>query len=599
MKTTLNPRAQALIDNFPYHIFSKMWDTQREMFDFQSEHGSVLIESGTGTGKSGFAYTCLKTYLKETGPPVFFLTTNKVLLEQFGANFPDVQVVFGRNEHPCLYYEDQPSADQVPCSLLYKCPHRVDQETGEVKEKGCKACPYLQKKFEAKQAGGMVACTTAFYFFCRVFTKEFEEPPVVVIDEVHRLADTIRNLLSFEITEYHIDRLIEVLEKIDAPESTKLMKSFRARLVNIVKDRSCKKQSILSDKEIEGLIDILEKLSKTGLDSKIRQAVKGGEFDEIEERELMRKLELLSRDIYRYIVSLKFSLESDDHGPLNYTYAFWDDDPESIKKSSFRLCVKSYHVAPLIRKMFGEQTVCMSATIGDPETLKFETGIDFPAKSIESPFSYKNARIYLPSDASNLAFNSKSNKEPSRTIRKMVRACAQFKERGIRSLIVVISNKERESVLRMGKEEGLDIISYGKGMSAKEASLKFRDGEGDVLVGTAANYAEGVDLPKQVAPVIFFLRPGYPSPFDPKTQFEERRFGSRRWALWNWRVTTQAIQVRGRNIRGCDDLGVTFFMSSQFSRFIGGSLPMYLYKSLVREKTFDECVDSALDLLIA
>jgi len=88
------------------------------------------------------------------------------------------------------------------------------------------------------------------------------------------------------------------------------------------------------------------------------------------------------------------------------------------------------------------------------------------------------------------------------------------------------------------------------------------------------------------------------NPNDPATQFEKRRFSlSQFWALMNYRVMQEALQVRGRNIRGPGDLGVTFFISQQFRRFVRASLPEWLQSAYVGDKTFDDCVDEAVKLL--
>jgi Rad3-related DNA helicase len=163
--------------------------------------------------------------------------------------------------------------------------------------------------------------------------------------------------------------------------------------------------------------------------------------------------------------------------------------------------------------------------------------------------------------------------------------------------VVTISNAEREKFLMLCMEEGVDAISYGNGVTAKEAAQEFKDGKGECLVGTAANYSEGVDLPKQLAPVIFFLRPGYPNPKDPGTIFEERRWGGQRWVLWNYRIMNQALQVRGRNIRRQSDLGVTIFVSQQFKRILFASLPEWLEKAYRNGFTLDQALADAEKLL--
>jgi Rad3-related DNA helicase len=254
-------------------------------------------------------------------------------------------------------------------------------------------------------------------------------------------------------------------------------------------------------------------------------------------------------------------------------------------------------VAGLIRKILSPFTVAFSATIGNNEIFGLETGIEAPFKSIDSQFPIDNTRIYLPSDTPNLAMNERSRRDLTQTLRKIARACARFKKSGHRCLVVTVSNAERDKFMMMALEEGFQAISYGNGVTAKAAAQDFKDGKGDVLVGTAANYAEGIDLPKQIAPIIFFLRPGYPNPRDPGTQFEERRFGTARWQLWNWRVMLQALQVRGRNIRSKSDVGVTFFMSQQFRRFLHASLPHWLSNAYCGEKPFEDCLADAEKLL--
>jgi Rad3-related DNA helicase len=174
---------------------------------------------------------------------------------------------------------------------------------------------------------------------------------------------------------------------------------------------------------------------------------------------------------------------------------------------------------------------------------------------------------------------------------------------GLRSLVVLVSEDERQRFLRMCPEAelnggALEAVSYGKGVTAREAAVRFKDGVGDVLVGTVSQYGEGVDLPNRIAPVIFYLRPAYPNPYEPEAQFEASRYGSRRFAVWNWRVMNDLLQVRGRNIRSVNDEGVTFLISQQFRKFARPTLPKWLLPAYVADKSMEECVDDAMRLLV-
>jgi len=245
------------------------------------------------------------------------------------------------------------------------------------------------------------------------------------------------------------------------------------------------------------------------------------------------------------------------------------------------------------------ETLAMSATIGSPDMFAFETGIKGDFESLPSTFPPERARIYLPTDTANLARKKTGDSErpKNKMLRLIVETAKRFARKGHRSLVIVVSNAERQKFQEFAMEAGLKILTYGNGMTAKECVLRFRDGEGECLVGTAANFGQGIDLPKQTAPVTFCLRPGYPRPDDPQTQFEEQRFGKKRWALWTWRIVIDLLQARGRNIRSEKDRGVTFLISQQYRRFAYGCLPEWLKPAYKGDLKFEDCVKDAMKLL--
>ena len=602
-----------LMDSFPRTAhYRAPRKAQESILQFVSQHSSALIQGPTGVGKSAVEYAVAQAAAKEFDGTSFIITPNKTILEQISQEFPDLRVALGRNEHPCLYYEDEekiaperlavmkddsavPRAHEIPCSFLFDCPHRVNQETGETFEPGATRCPYLQQKFEAKQ-GGVVLATMSFYLFTHLFTGEFDTK-ALVIDEVHRLPGVIRNALSYDITDWNLRRLSEALQPV-APAHAKTLRRFLAAMVRISRKRTIGMPTILSTDELERLTAVLEDIDPNDLRSSIKDAIKSGTLDVRADREVMRKLDVLVRDVRRYVTSFRYSMTDEDRKALNYTCAYHrlEKDGDRIQH---KLVVKCYYVVPIIRRILPDYRVSFSATIGKPEIFAYESGIQDPFFSVSSEFPADNARIYAPSDTPNLAMNSRDSGDVGKALKWTFRGVKQFASQGIRSLVVVVSNSERDLSLEIARKEGINAISYGNGVTAKDAAIAFRGGEGDCLVGTSANYAEGVDLPKNTAPVIFFLRPGYPNPRDPETQFEEERFGNARWHLWNWRVIQQALQVRGRNIRSRTDVGVTIFISQQFRRFVFGSLPSSLQNIYKGQVTFDEAIADARKFLKA
>lgn len=596
-----------LMKSFPRKQYPKMTKNQKEAVKtienlIADGNDQIILELPTGTGKTAVGYAFLKAHEKLGLGPLFYICPNKSLVDQVNKMHPDLKIVYGRNEYDCLYYPNEKlKADEIPCSLLIDCPYRVDQETGKTYELGAVSCPYFLDKYQAKQ-GGIVVCTTAFYLFTQSYSKEWGQPAALVIDEAHRLASTVRGVLSYEITDYHLKKSVELLAEIGADES-KMLNDFLKAMIRIIRIRPATTPTLLEAHEIRELIDILLKINSKELEKKVKEALRARIIDPTEKRETLKRLEIVIRDLYRHISYFEYSLPTEKRYPLNYTYAYYKKELEKKEKIQYRLFVKAYRVGPLIsgtkhfRGILGRRTLAYSATIGDPKILKFETGIDGPFYTFSSDFPVDNSRIFLPTDTPNLAVKARKSNDLHRCIKQIVHACGQFAKRDIKSLVIVISNKEREKFMTLCKEKGVNVISYGGGIKPKDAVLRFKEGEGDVLVGTAANYAEGVDLPKQIAPVIFFLRPGYPNPKNPGTIFEERRYGSSRWEIWNWRVMIEALQVRGRNIRSIDDLGVCFFMSQQFRRFLLSSLPEWLKGAYRWDMTLDQCAKDTLKLL--
>lgn len=578
------------------------------------DHGSLLWESPTGTGKTAVGFAYLAAHRTPGHGPLFYIAPTKAIVEQAQRMHPAMVAAYGRSEHACLFYPGQNlQADEVPCRLLRQCPHRVDQATGETyrDDGGTRTltsvtpCPYLQQKYEAKQAD-IVACTDAFFLFTQVFSREWQQAEALVIDEAHRLADVVRTCLSYDITDHHLEQAIGLLERID-PVAADRLTHFRRKLISIVRSKATGEKTLLADADIEALLNLLRAIDIATLEANLASAVASGAIDPVAERETLHRLQTMTRNLSRYISSLEYCLPADGRHALDYAYAYWEaieeDDPAAAdrRRVRFRLTIKGHAVQALIAKrLLGAHTLAMTATVGDPQVFGYETGIKLPFVCSSSTFSADNTRLYLPTDACDLSFAMMPKRiEPKGTLTRIARACRRLVDGGQRCLVIVVSEKERQLFLRKALELGLRPMTYGSGISPREAPGRFKDGEGDVLVGTAAHYAEGVDLPDGIAAATFLLRPGYPSPHDPGAQFEERRFGGSIWPIRNWRVMIQALQARGRNVRSASDRGVTFLMSRQFSKFFPAQLPKWLQPAYRNRLTLDQTLADAELLLQA
>lgn len=587
-----------LIKALPRHQYPELRPVQEEALEvIAGSKDPLILELPTGSGKTLIGYTVLSALAAQRKHGLFYVVPTKAQAEQVKRLHPDVHLAFGRNEHQCLYYPGEEfRADEIPCSLLVDCRHRVDQTTGATMEAGVTPCPYLRQKFDAKQ-GQIVVCTTAYYLFTHLFSGETEQPNGVVFDEVHRLAQTVRDVLSYDITDWHLGQAVDLITPLNKDEGRRL-KKFRTTLIRIARRRAPGEERLLKSSELEELIECLKPIRARELMQELGRAIREHVIDPLEKREVLHKVEGIVMNLGRYLRTLELALEKTSRRPLTFVFATSRKELREGERTQYRLTVKSYYVAPIVGLLTGQITLGYSATIGDPDILGYETGLRGSFKSFTSDFPSDRTRIFMPTDTPNLTLKVRRRDDLKKSLKRIVGACERLRRAGHRSLVIVVSEVERESILKLFSETSLVAMSYGNGTSAKEVAAQFRDGVGDVLVGTFGQFGEGIDLPNQLAPVTFVLRPNYPSPASPVAQFEEARYSSARlWAIRNWRVMISALQARGRNVRSTDDKGVTIFVSQKFRDFLFRSLPEYLQPSYVSDKTFDGCVHGAIELL--
>lgn len=584
--------------HFPYAIHPKMHGNQNQAFKNNEEAGGpTMQELPTGSGKTAYGFTVLRALRAKYGDGTYFyVTPNKALVDQVKGLYPEFHVVYGRNEYDCQYYEEPKyKADQIPCSLLGDCPFRVDQETGATYEAGVTPCAYLHAKYVAKQST-LVVCTLSFYLFTTMFSNEWGEIKGVVVDEAHLMPDIIREALSYEITDSHLRGIVDFLHE-SGIEQWKIFDQFHKQMVHSVA-RHGNLNPLLDDYEIEGFIKTLQSIKRTALETEIKKVLARKRIDDKDKIEVIKKLEMIIRDLYRYTKSFEYSIASQGRSALNYTYAYLKHRKGDKENMENVLYVKCYFVPPIIKKIFpAEATYYMSATFGNIDAFRMATGITVPFYAHRSEFPVENARIYLPIDVEDLSQNKSRRNSKTKTLKRIIEACAKFAKHGHRSLVLVVSDEERNRFLQLSKDSGLSVLTYSDELKPKVCIQEFKKGVGDVLLGTMAQYGAGIDLPDEIAPIIFALRPAYAPPNDPKSLYEEKRFKNSRWVLWNAKEMNRILQVRGRNIRSVNDRGVTFCMSAQYRKIVLRSLPKWLEDAYVYKKTFEEAIDDAIVLL--
>jgi Rad3-related DNA helicase len=605
--------------------------------------GKWLQQLPTGTGKTALEYTAAMDALSklEPGETVMWIAPSRAVVAQIKEEHPDVRVVFGQHDHVCPWAHegfeeeprnpvkrhelpmlaanpDVPRVDEVPHMFHKNCPHYVDQKTGEVKDPSAVPCPYYQQTYEAKKGGGIVVMTMSAYTYIMLFGNKqdgdiyqtaYGRVPVLIVDEAHQWPDVIRYTLSYTISNYHVSQAITLLERIQAPEAP-ILRRFLEAMNQIAhsQDRQADREYLLDGEQIEKLLEILDEINPDVIEGERRRAaLAAGHLQMPADFRAIRDLECLTRDLRRYSHTMRFGIpERNDQEevirrPLNYTCSFFQIK-EGRERVEYLLRLHCHYVAGLITKRLAPPTtLCFSATIGQPDHFRYETGLRYQMHSAPSPFPATHRRILVPCDVEDLSRKSDpQGKKKKRTLRSIANGCARLAEQGIRSLVLLVSNKERQQCIELCGQAGLEVVTYNGHMPAKEAARLFKEGQGQVLVGCMAHYGTGLDLPDGLAGALWLLRPGYPDPESAVAQFEEQRYGSAAWPRTRARVILQILQALGRNIRSKECKGVCFLMSEGFRPLVFHNLPPELQAQgvYIRDKDLDECLDEAEDLLV-
>lgn len=183
--------------HFPFKSPRKdQLETVSEIVDAISQgYRYIVLEAGTGTGKSAIAYTLSSIYDSS-----YILTVTKQLQEQYLSDFKDLKLVKGRNNFTCNQNPDF-SCDEGRCILEgFSCEDAVN------------TCDYYRQKNEALNAKTVIS--NYHYMFLELnYVGDFTKRELLICDEAHNLENTLMSQLTLE---FSIDDLENYLKmKID------------------------------------------------------------------------------------------------------------------------------------------------------------------------------------------------------------------------------------------------------------------------------------------------------------------------------------------------------------------------------------------------
>lgn len=157
-------------------------ETISEIVDAISQgYRYIVLEAGTGTGKSAIAYTLSSIYDSS-----YILTVTKQLQEQYISDFNNLKLVKGRNNFTCR--KNSLACDEGKCiTEAISC------------EDAANTCEYYRQKNIALNAKSVIS--NYHYMFLELnYVGDFTGRELLICDEAHNLENTIMSQLKLEFS---------------------------------------------------------------------------------------------------------------------------------------------------------------------------------------------------------------------------------------------------------------------------------------------------------------------------------------------------------------------------------------------------------------
>ncbi len=495
-----------------------------------SDKRFVIVEAGTGVGKSAIGLTVAKTMAEQS----YFITTQKILQQQYVDDFSNHGMLSlkSSSNFRCQYYKGKDCSSALRELKVSKDP----------KFRACCGGGCVYKRAKRKFIDSPLGVTNFAYFLAETnYSQQLEPRDLLVVDEAHNIETQISNFVEVAVTE---NFAIKVL-KLKIPDNLTTMK----RVVDWIKS-SYLPELIRIRSHME------QQIEKFSLGSRMNEFI-----------QLAKRFELI--DKHECKVS-RFLKEYDkDNWILNIV--------ETEVRGNKRFEFKPIDVAPFTEEYLfksGKKILMMSATIVNKDAFCEVLGIskdECSFISIPSPFPIENRPIlYSP-------MGSMSMKNIDKTLPKIAQAVkailAQHKnEKGIihchsYKVAKYIKQNVRSNRLLTHNSENRDKVLW-RHMNEKRPTVLL-----------SPSMTEGVDLKGEASRFQIICKIPYPYLGD--------KLIRKRMNKWKWWYPLQTLKVIiqsvGRSVRTQEDQAITYILDQDWDRF-------YSRNSSLFPEDFKRCI---------
>jgi len=512
--------------------FDKIRPQQKQAIDFcienflKNDKRFCIIEAGTGVGKSAIGLTSAR-YLADSLPEnikyqkgAYFLTTQKILQEQYVNDFSSVVSLKSSSNYKCGYHKENSCAESQ--KML---------KTAEKSSKFFKSCSFncIYKKQKQKFIDTSEGITNFSYFLTETnFSGKIIPRQVLVIDEGHNIESELSKFVEISISEYFARSVL----KIAFPQKLTHYQMFLWVKDSYLPAASRRLKHYESTIETMGGEKMREKL---------------GQF-----KDLTRHYDMLRG----HIGKLKKFVNI--HSTENWVFETSSTEMRGYKKVSFKPIDVSLYAEDTLFNM-GEKIVIMSATIMNHEIFKRTLGITEDNScfiSLDSPFPKENRPVIFSS------VGSMSAKNIDKTLPSLGKAIKEIlshhkDEKGIIHCKTYKIANYLKNYLNDSR-----ILVHDSSNRDKVLEKHIKSKKNTVLL--SPSMTEGVDLKGDASRFQIICKVPYPYLGD--KLIRKRMNSIKGW--YELQTAKSIVQSAGRSIRSETDHAVTYILDGDFERFL-------------------------------
>lgn len=506
---------------------------------------NIILEAGTGTGKSAIATTLANMY-----DDSYILTMTKQLQEQYLDDFGDMLVeIKGRGNYECNYTGH--------CDFCIKAEYNLRR---------CEDCDY-NLAFKRAQEAENVITNYDFLYYAGVANPLLDSRELLILDEAHNLERKILMLSSSELNREYISTKfgIDIFEPLmHGTKSLTGLKKNSRYWVQLCDDlvNECKKRI----KKIEG--DANKSVQVT-LDEFENDPSKYSNFDYIEKQNLEQDMKSFAS------ISLGLS-----HNELIIDLP----DKKSILDNQMDISAefKPFSVVDDTQKLLGMGNICifLTGTLGSKEKFCEWNNIN-PEETYyiyeKSPFDVENRPIYVDFACRMSGFRRGiPNWKNKRAINKIKEILDNHK--GQKGVIHTSSNQQAFWIMDNLKEYNLMFV----GGSDRNRILKeFTESSNNIIL-IGASIKDGVDFKGDLCRFQIVFKVPYPQ------LNEQVKYRMDLDPKWFYYQTVMALmQAYGRGIRDVDDWCDMYIIDSSFKQLFDynrGFFNEYFIEAIQKKK---------------